>query len=86
MVPDQTPAIESAITMNLQDFDPQPLLQVMADAIVADYGRTTGVRIAERAIRRLRNMDDEEGLQIWLNVHMLLHDRPILNQHRHTLH
>ncbi len=72
--------------MNLQDFDPQPLLQVMADAIVADYGRTLGVRIAERAICRLRNMDDEEGLQIWLDVHMLLHDRPILNQYGHTLH
>jgi ATP-dependent Lon protease len=72
--------------MDMTDFDPQPLLQVMADAIIADYGRQAGVRIAERAISRLARLEDEENLQIWLNVHELLHDQPIFNKVAHTLH
>jgi hypothetical protein len=68
------------------EFDPQPLLQVMADSIVADYGRQAGVKIAERAISKLCSSADGEALQIWLNVHALLHARPILSQAAYTLH
>jgi hypothetical protein len=72
--------------MDITDFDPQPLLQVMADSIVANYGRQVGVRMAERAICRLATLADAENLQIWLNVHELLHMRPISNRAGHKLH
>jgi hypothetical protein len=72
--------------MQTSEFDPQPLLQVMADSIVADYGRQAGVQIAERAISQLRGAANKDALQIWLDVHALLHARPILNQNGHTLH
>jgi hypothetical protein len=72
--------------MTMTEFDPQPLLQVMADAIVAQHGRQRGVRIAERAICRLATLADDENLQIWLNVHELLQKRTIFNQVGRTLH
>jgi hypothetical protein len=72
--------------MQVQDFDPQPLLQVMADSIVADYGRPTGVRIAERAISRLSGNPDEEAMQIWLHVHALLHNKPVFDRSPRIVH
>ncbi len=72
--------------MQPQLFDPQPLLQVMADSIVADYGRSVGVRLAERAIARLHSHADGEALDIWLNVHALLLNGGIFSPTSHTLH
>ncbi len=72
--------------MQSVEFDPQPLLQVMADSIVADFGRELGVRLAERAISRLCGAQDEEALHIWLDVHALLLDCAKFNRKLHTLH
>jgi hypothetical protein len=77
---------KSLTSMDITDFDPQPLLQVMTDAIIADHGRQAGVRIAERAICRLAGLEDAENLQIWLNVHELLYERFMFDQIARTFH
>jgi hypothetical protein len=72
--------------MQTYDFNPQPLLQMMADSIALDYGQQGGLRIAEQAILKMSRRQDEEALQVWLAVHALLHTSAVCPRSGQTLH
>jgi hypothetical protein len=72
--------------MHTQDFNPEPLLQVMADSIVQNYGPQGSLRIAERAILRVSRLQNQEALEIWLAVHALLQNAATCPRAGQTLH
>ena len=56
------------------DFDPDIYFAIVADNLIARFGRTA-LDYADMAVSRMRRLGDDEGYSLWMGVHVQLCQR-----------